>query len=48
MSPEFKQAFSKGAGYTTGIMTALVAFSLVAYALELIPRKAAAVYTGRG
>lgn len=43
---EFKQTFLRGAGYTTGIMTVLLGFSLLAYALELIPRRGTMVYTG--
>jgi hypothetical protein len=45
MSPEFKQSFNKGAGYTAGIMTALIGLSLLACALELVPRR---IYAGRG
>jgi hypothetical protein len=44
---EFKQTFLRGAGYTTGVMAVLVGFSLLAYALELIPRRGVTIYTGR-
>lgn len=48
MSPEFKQAFIKGAGYTTGFLAVVFAATLIGYALGVRSETAAVLVSRRG